>query len=256
MTSPATTPLTWNGYVQAVCNMLVVQTATNGGIVSGADPETNIWLPQAVQYAELRIQRDLDLLPARTSRTYTLSSNPFTLSSNDFVTVETILVGSGATAAPLLPVTQEYIQNVYQTATGQPTVFAMQGGDLATGGNTSTLITVGPAPDVPYPVTVTGMVRLPSLYSFASSGTTAGSSTTWISTYLPDLLIQASMVYGSQYQRNFGGTMQANDPGMVGSYESQYQTLLSGAKAENSRARFEASAWSSKSAPINSTPGR
>lgn len=254
MTSPATTPLTWNGYVQAVCNMLVVATTTSSGIVSGADPETNVWLPQAVQYAELRIQRDLDLLPARTSRTYTLSSNPFTLSSNDFVTVETIMVGSGATAAPLLPVTQEYIQNVYQTATGQPTVFAMQGGDLATGGNTSTLITVGPAPDVAYPVTVTGMVRLPSLYSFAGSGATAGSSTTWISTYLPDLLIQASMVYGAEYQRNFSAV--SNDPQMPGIYESQYQTLLAGAKAENSRARFEASAWSSKSAPINATPGR
>lgn len=257
MTTPNTTPLTWNTYFQAVANMMVVQTTTSGGVVVGVDPEVNVFMPQAVQYAELRIQRDLDLLPARTSRTYTLStgSNQLVLSSNDFVTVETILVDPGTGPVPLLPVSNAMLQNTYGSSAtnGTPAYFAMYGGDLATGGNTSSYIVLGPPPAGNYPVTITGMVRLPSLYFYANVAN-AATGTTFISTYYPDLLIQASMVYVAEYQRNFSAV--SSDPQMPGIYETQYQALMAAARAENARAKLEGSAWSAKSVPAIATPGR
>ena len=257
MTAPATVPLTWNSFFQQIATMAVVQTTTTNGVIVGVDADTNTTMPQACQYAELRIQRDLDLLPARTSRAYTLTSgsNQLTLSSNDFIAVETITVNNGANTTPLLATTLEWLQDVYgDSVPGTPAYFAMYGGDLATGGNTSSYIQFAPGAAGAYPVTLTGMVRLPSLYSFATP-TEAGLGTTWISTYLPDMLIQAAMIYISQYQRNFGPT-EGNNGDMPGSYEAQYGLLLAGAKAENARARWEASGWSSKSQPTIATPTR
>jgi hypothetical protein len=69
--------------------------------------------------------------------------------------------------------------------------------------------------------------------------------------YLPDLMIMASMIYISAYQRNFG--RMNDDPQMAQSYESQYQALKASAMVEESRKKFQAAAWSSMSpAPIAS----
>jgi hypothetical protein len=78
--------------------------------------------------------------------------------------------------------------------------------------------------------------------------------TTFISLYLPDLFIMASMIYISAYQRNFG---RANDdPQMAVTYESQYQALLKTADLEENRKKFEAAAWSSQEPSISATPTR
>ena len=243
MTAPQTNPLTYNLYVTQIANMAVVDTTTVSGVVQGVDSAFNILIPSMLNYAELRIQRDLDLLPSQTSRTYTLTtgSNQLQLDVDDFVTVQTIAVTSGGNTYPLLPSTKEFLQNVYGASgsTDMPAYFAMYGGDLSTGGNTYNNIIVGPYPDQNYPVTVTGTVRLPSLYQNATTAL-AGSATTFISTYLPDLLVQASMIYVAQYQRNFGQA--SNDPAMGPTYELQYQNLLRGAGVEEARKKFSAAA--------------
>lgn len=77
---------------------------------------------------------------------------------------------------------------------------------------------------------------------------------TFISEYLPDLLIMASMVYISAYQRNFG--RQSDDPQMAQSYENQYQLLLRSAGVEEARKKFEAGGWSSQSPSSVATPTR
>lgn len=257
MTAANTTPLTWNTYFSAVAAMMVVQTTTTAGVVVGVDADTNTVMPQACQYAELRIQRDLDLLPARTSQAYVLTAgnDQLVLSPNDFLTVETLSVDPGTGYAPLLPVSVEFIQNAYSPSatTGTPAYFAMYGGDNTTGGLTSNLILLGPPPANAYNAIVTGMQRLPSLY-FNANTASAASATTFISTYYPDLLIQASMIFVAQFQRNFSAV--SNDPQMPGIYEQQYQTLMAAARAENSRAKFESAGWSSRSAPVNASPGR
>lgn len=257
MTTPQTNPLTYNGYVTQIATMTVVDTTTSSGVVVGVDTAFNNIIPQMLNYAELRIQRDLDLLPSQTSKTYSLTvgSNQLQLDVDDFVTVQTISVINGGQTYPLLPTTKEFLQNVYGSSANPsiPTYFAMYGGDYATGGNTYNNIIVGPYPDSAYAVSVTGTVRLPSLYQSATTAL-ADTATTFISTYLPDLLVQASMIYIAQYQRNFGQA--SNDPSMGPTYELQYQNLLRGAGVEEARKKFNAAAWSSMSPAVAATPSR
>jgi len=257
MTAPQTTPLTYNGYITQVATMAVVNTTTVSGVVQGVDASFNAIVPQMLNYAELRIQRDLDLLPSQTSRTYTLvtGNNQLQLDADDFVTVQTIAITSGGITYPLLPSTKEYLQNVYgsSASTAMPTLFAMYGGDLASGGNNYNNILLGPYPDSDYSVTVTGTVRLPTLYQNATTAQ-AATGTTFISTYFPDMLVQASMIYIAQFQRNFGQA--SNDPSMGPTYELQYQNLLKGAAVEEGRKKFSAAAWSSMSPAVAATPSR
>lgn len=252
MSNPVDIPLTYNGYVTQIATMAVLNTQTVNGVVSGVDSQFNAVLPQALNYAELRIQRDLDLLPSLTTNTYSLSAgtNILQISVNDFVTIQTLSING----TPLLSVSKEYIQNVYgsNSVTSQPALFAMIGGDSASGGNVYNNIMVGPYPDQTYNISVFGTVRLPSLNNNATTAL-AGTATTFISTYYPDLLIQASMIYISQYQRNFGAS--SNDPEMPGSYEAQYQMLLKGSLNEEGRKRFAGPEWTPMSAqPAASLP--
>jgi hypothetical protein len=253
-----TTPLTYNGYINQIATMAVVNTTTTNGVVQGVDAAFNAIIPQMLNYAELRIQRDMDLLPSQTSRSYSIpaATNTLQISVDDFVTLQTIQVmplnGSPTT---VLPVSKEYLQAVFNspTTTGIPIYFAMTGGDLSTGGSTFNYIQFGPYSDQTYTATVYGTIRVPTLYNFANT-TQANTSTTFISTYLPDMLIMASMVYISAFQRNFG--RMSDDPAMAQSYEGQYQSMKNAAAIEEYRKKFQGSAWSSMSVPQGATPTR
>ena len=252
-----TTPLTYNGYVTQIATMAVVNTETVNGIVVGIDTAFNDIIPQMLNYAELRIQRDLDLLPLQTRNTYSLTvgQNLLQIPVSDFVAIQTLGVNSGTALLPLLPATKEFLQNVYgnSASIGVPAYFAMIGGDALTSGNTYNNVLVGPYPDSNYPVTVFGTNRMASLYQSATTAA-AATGTTFISTYLPDLLIMASLIYISAFQRNFG--RMSDDPAMAQSYEGQYQVLVKGAVSEEYGKKFEASAWSSSSSSPAATPTR
>jgi hypothetical protein len=233
----------YNSYVQTISTMSVFPTT---------DPNYQIILPSMISYAELRMQRDLDFLSTQISTTaYSLTANSgtFTIPQTQFVTTETmeIITGSGV-SSPLLPVTKEYIQNVYGGGSnaGLPQFYAEYGGDAATTGFTSQIITIGPIPDLAYQVRLTGTVR--------SAPLSATNTQTYISTNLPDMMIMASMIYISAYQRNFG--RQSDDPQMAQSYENQYQVLLRSALSEENRKKYEAAAWSSYSTAPAATPSR
>jgi len=233
----------YNTYVQQIATMAVVPTT---------DPNYQIILPQMISYAELRMQRDLDFLSTQISTTaYSLTANSgtFTIPQTQFVTTETmeVITGSGV-SSPLLPVTKEYIQNVYSSgsATGLPAYYAEYGGDAATTGYTSQIMVVGPIPDSSYQVRLTGTVR--------SAPLSATNTQTYISTNLPDMMIMASMIYISAYQRNFG--RMSDDPQMAQSYESQYQVLLRSALSEENRKKYQDAAWTSYSQSPVATPSR
>ena len=251
MSGPATNPLTYNGYVAAVGTMAVIASPAT-------DPNLTALMPQMLNYAELRIQRDLDLLPLQTDNaTYSLTAgnNILPLSVNDFVTVQNIAVLSGTSRTTLTPVTKEYIQAVYNDTsfTAPPQYFAPYGGDAATGGDTSLNFLIGPAPDQSYQLLITGTTRAPSLFKYANT-VLASTATTFISAFLPDLLLMASMVFISAYQRNFSAS--GDDPSMAINYEKTYQTLLKGAMGEELRKRFRASAWSSEAPSPAATTAR
>ena len=141
---------------------------------------------------------------------------------------------------PLTFVTKEYLDIVYgsPSSTDLPTYAAML--------NQNTIL-VGPWPDAAYTAEIVGTYRPASL--------SASNLTTFISLCLPDLMIMASMVYMSAYQRNFSGAS-ANDPAMPGTYEAQYQTLLKGAAVEEARKKMQGPAWSSMSPAVAATPSR
>lgn len=251
-----TNPLTYNSYIAQVAQMAVVDVSVVNGVAVG-DASWETLVPSMLNYAELRIQRDLDLLPLWVSSTYmtSIGNNVLTLPSNDFVTVQTIGVVVNAALTPLLPATKEFLQNVYgdSSATGTPQYFAMFGGDAASGGNTFSYVLLGPYPDAAYSVQVTGTIRAPSLYKNATPSL-ASTATTFISTYYPDMLVQASLIYIAQFQRNF--LLTSNDPQMPGSYEYQYQALLRSALAEEDRKKFWSAAWSSDSVSPTASPTR
>jgi len=233
----------YNTYVQQIATMAVVPTT---------DTNYQIILPQMINYAELRMQRDLDFLSTQISNSsysFTQGNGTLTIPTAQFVVMQTfeVIDGSG-NSAPLLPVGKEFIQNVYGAGStqGLPQYFAVYGGDSATTGLTSQNMIVGPIPDSTYSVRLTGTVR--------SAPLSATNTQTYISVYLPDMFIMASMIYISAYQRNFGRLN--DDPAMAQTYESQYQGLLKSAMVEENRKKFESAAWTPYSPAPFASPTR
>jgi hypothetical protein len=255
-----TTGLTYSEYVTQIATMAVVA-ETDAAFVT--------ILPSMISYAENRMYRDIDFMFTSTSlhgTTFVLAAGNRNLSFNidlasnsdaqagTFVVSEQInlLTDAEGNAAdttnpdacvrvPLLPTTKEFLDAVYGSSLtanrGQPQYFVPFN---------ETLFFVGPVPDQAYPVEVVGTYRPNSL--------SASNTTTFISLYLPDVFIMASMIYISAYQRNFGRLN--DDPQMAITYESQYQALLKSAIVEEARKKFDAAGWSSQSPATVATPTR
>lgn len=239
-----TTGLTYSQYKTQIATMAVVASET--------DPNFVTILPQMITYAENRIYRDLDFLftsASITGNSLTIGNRSLTIpyqlqdgSGNIVVTEQiNILTDSGATRNPCLPVTKEFLDATYGSSApanrGRPKFYAPFNDNL---------FLFGPVPDAAYPVEIVATYRPNSLSETNTS--------TFISTYLPDLLIMASMIYISAYQRNFG---RANDdPQMAVSYESQYQALLKGAAVEEARKKQESSGWSAQAPSPVASPSR
>lgn len=262
MSTPNTNELTYNSYIQQVCTLAVYEWTVINNVVTPVDTAVQFLIPSMLNYAEIRIQRDLDVLPSQTSNTSystTAGTNTVSLSVNDFQTIQTVACTVGTARVPLLPVSKEYIQAVYNdsaaTYQGPPSLFAVYGGDAATGGNTSNILLFGPYPDQVYPLTITGTQWLPSLFIASTQGF-ANTQATYISSNYPDLLIQASLIYLALFQRNFSAMSSANDPMMAGSYEYQYGVLLKSAIESENRKKFRDAAWSSQSQSPVATPTR
>lgn len=250
--------LSYNQFVISLAALAVVEVTTTAGIVVGVDDWFNTLIPLSISYAEQRIVRDLDMNATLNSENYTLLSgtNKLTVPLTDFFTVESIQATVGGVPMPVNIASKEYIQTLWgdPTATAAPIDFAIYGGDAATQGETDMLFLFGPYADQDYPLLVTGRQRAASLYANATDPTKAATVMTFISQWLPDLMLQASMIIVAQFQRNFGQA--SNDPQMGPSYEAQYEMLLKGALTEEARKKWQASAWSSSSSPLLATPSR
>jgi hypothetical protein len=260
--TPATNPLSYNAYVQNLGVMAVSTTVETAGVYGFVDPFLQTILNQCLNYAELRIARDIDFLQAKGSNTYTLTAgtNILSIPINDFFMLETLEVTQNngsqvVNSTPLIPVSKEFIQNCYAGAASAntPKYFAMVGDNYGDGANSFLNVLLGPVPNYAYPIRAYGVIRLPSLAKFAVTGT-ADTSYTFISQFLPDMLMMASMIYISAFQRQFSST--SDDPNMGQSYEKQYQALRLGAISEENRRKFNESAWSSMSTPVSATPTR
>jgi len=245
-----TTGLSYDGTVSGTTSY--VQQIATLAVVESTDPAFQIILPQMITYAENRMYRDLDFLftsIATTAYSTTAGSRQISVPTGTFVVPEQINIITPAgttnpdlgTRVPLLPTTKEFLDACYGSGTsanrGLP-IYWVPFDDYT--------FLIGPYPDAAYTCEIVGTYRPASL--------SATNTTTFISLYLPDLFIMASMIYISAYQRNFG---RANDePQMAVTYESQYQALLKVADLEENRKKFEAAAWSSQEPSISATPTR
>jgi hypothetical protein len=260
VTSP--NPLSFNAWVQTIASMAVVTAVETSGVYGFVDPPLQAVLPQILAYAEGRIQRDINALNSMTSNTYTLTAGQpvFPLPIGDFFTLQTLEIcttsgGSVVNAMPLLQTSKEMIQNCYSglASANTPQYYAFYGDNFGSEQDSVMNILLGPPPNYAYTLRVTGTAKQPSLYANASAGI-ADTEYTYISQYLPDLLVMASMVFISAYQRNFSATSAETDMSM--SYEKQYQILRVGAITDEDKRRGQASAWTSYATPTSATPTR
>ena len=134
-----------------------------------------------------------------------------------------IIDGSG-TRHPLTKATRDGINFLYPTDTAlfspsYPKDFARID-DLN--------LLVGPAADQAYTAEIAATIR-PAPIS-------ATNPTTFLSSYLSDLLFAAVMISAAGYMREFGS--QADDPKMAVSWESQFQEKLASAKKEELRKSY------------------
>jgi hypothetical protein len=252
------TALTYNSLVTQVCLLAPYQYSTVSGVVTPLNqPEFTALIPMMLNYAEQRIQRDMELLNTQVIRGYSLIAGyPFlSVPPSDLLVVQDVLVSIGGVPTPMLPVSKSYLLTVWPStsAPGPPRVMALQGAGSGDPSLTATVILLGPPPDLPYGVACYGESRAPSLAGFANTAQ-AGTSSTWIGTWLPDLLVMACMIYVSGYQRDFG--RQSDDPQMAQSYEAQYQLLLGSANKQEFQRRWEADAWSAAAKSPVATPVR
>jgi hypothetical protein len=205
-----------------------------------ADTNFQIILPDAIDYAELSIYRDLDFLALHgllPLGNMTIGAPTLAVPSS-VVVLESLFYG--ASQIPVVPASLEYIQAVYAGAANGPPVNFMTIG-AASGGNwtPATQIIVGPAPDQAYPMTGYVTERQAPL--------SETNPTTFISLNLPDVFWAASMIFLAGYNRNFGA--QSDDPRQAVSWSAEYQRLLHGADREELRKKFLAENGGSRVTP-------
>jgi hypothetical protein len=192
-----------------------------------------------LDYAQNRINRELNLLntvsvnnsvaTAIGIRSVSLAAiNANVLQNINIITPAGTTNPELGTRVPLVIQEKSFLDWNYGSVgnNSQPKYFAMLDNQT---------ILLGPWPDQIYTLNIYG--------TYWPVGLSAGNPTTFISTYLPDLLLAASMVQLSGYMRNFGS--QADDPRMSQSWETQYVTLRDSAAVEDARRKFASTGWTS-----------
>jgi hypothetical protein len=237
---------TYPEYIQAISAALESPITDPTSATPFVDPSYNNWLPRAIEAAEQRIYRELDLLGTRlldNTGMLTPNNRRFTLPTDNgtFIVLEQVLVfTAGGVRNQLLPVSLEYLNAAWPTdvtplSPSVPQVWAPF--DQAS-------IFVGPSGDTNYNVECIGTIRPNTLSSTNTS--------TIITQYLPDIFLYASLVNFAGYQRDYG--QGADDPKLAQSWENQYQTGKQSAEVEQFRIRFQTQGWSSRIPSPVATP--
>jgi len=226
-------------YVSQLANMIAID-ATDANF-------QNI-LPAIINYAEMRIYRELDLISTvfRNTSVTLVPQSPTATLPNTFVTVQGINIltpaGAGASSGVRNPVTPASKEVVYAlwgdpSSTGLPSLYAMI--------DQWTLL-FGPSPDAAYVIEAYGTMRPNPL--------SASNTTTFLTTYLYDLFMAASMIYVSGYMRNFSSS--GSDPQMPINWEQQYEKLFASANVEELRKKSWSDSWTAFSPTPLAQPPR
>lgn len=205
-------------------------------------------IPAIINYAEMRIYRELDLISTivRDTSVLCVQANPNVNLPDTFVVVQGVNVltpagtpAASATRVPLTPVSKEVLYALWGNPayTDTPQVYAMVDQWTAM---------LGPSPDANYALESYGTIRPAPL--------SASNTTTFLTTYLYDLFMAASMIFVSGYMRNFSSS--GSDPQMPVNWEQQYNTLKGSANIEELRKKSWSDAWTSMSPTPLAQPPR
>lgn len=193
-------------------------------------PAFNQIIPRAIEYTELRMQRDLDFIATTATANGTMTANSRTItlpipSQGPFVVVSEIIpIVAGDKQQPLEPISRAMLDYFWPSETSPgANIVPVQWTP-----NDQLTAIVGPAPDQNYGFQVVGTIRFAPLSSTNPNN--------FLTQYLPDLYLAASLVFLSGYQRDFGSM--SDDPAKAQSWESQYQLLLGSAVVEEARKRY------------------
>jgi len=212
------------------------------------DGKYNDWLPRAIEAGEQRIYRELDLLLGcyfvDPTGVLTPNERQFTLptSIGNFIVVTQVAVMSPTgTRKQLNPVSKELLDASWPT---DVPAFTPSVPDVWCPFDQASIF-VGPSPDIPYSMEVTGTVRPTPLSSTNIS--------TPLTVYLPDLFLAAALVSFIGFQRDYGQA--ADDPKLALSWENAYQTAMQSAQVEQFRIRFQSQGWGARApSPLASPP--
>jgi hypothetical protein len=207
-------------------------------------------MPNIIDYAEQRIYRELDLLTTFTTLTATCTPYlRFVQAPPTAIVIESENIITPANTAPdngtrnqLRHATKEFIDSVWPTTTTlgiSPSIpkysCLMNNNSFSSTGSQYTLKMV-PPPDAAYVVEFNATIRPLPLSS--------NNSTTFLTTFLPDLFLAASMIFSAGYQRDFGAAGQVDDENLGVTWEKQYQSLKSTANVEELRKKWQSTDWS------------
>lgn len=220
----------YSTYVATMRNLLVISEAGSGNAAF-----LQI-LPSMIDYAEKRIQSDLDLLAYYTSVTSTTTAGNRNITiptQMDIIDSVYVVVPAGetpdaGTRQPLQRMAVDMLNYVWPQASedGVPQWIALL--------NTESAF-LAPTPDDAYAVEWVGLA-LPGALSETNTET-------YISTSLSELFIAASMVFGTGWQRDFGA--QSDNPQAGVSWEAQYQALLQSEMVQEQRRKAQSVSWTS-----------
>lgn len=189
-----------------------------------------------IDYAELRIYRELDFLKTQKeadtgnmtpgNREIAIPGSILIVNSLYCITPANTAAAAGA-RNPMQRTSMEFLNFFWPTTAtqGQPSMWALKDDQT---------IVVAPTPDAAYRLNGVGVFRPNPLYTDVGG--------TFLTTYVPDLFIAASMIFGmGGINANYGA--QADDPQSAQSWENQYQLLKSGVSLETLRQKAWGASW-------------
>jgi hypothetical protein len=244
-------PVGYSDVTTAIGALFEIPITTPGSATPSSDANFNNILPRAIEQAEQRIYRELDLITATTSQVATLSSGVRNVAiPGGIIILDDLNVITPAGTAPdagtrnpVQRVSLSFLNAVAPTAAAAlgtpslPRYYALLD---------DVNVRLGPAPDAAYQAEFIGPIR-PAPMS-------ASNPTTWLGTNIPDLFLAALNVFMAGYQRDFGA--QSDNPQLALSWEATYQELKKSAAVEEARRKAQSVAWQPYSPAPLATPPR
>lgn len=217
--------------------------------------------PRIIERAELMIYRDpdLDLIALRTVDDTQLTNTGLRVvpQSQQLVIIETVSLIIPANARPAqgtrIPMVRTDIafidmvwpQETLTKAPNQldtwywalPNMFEAAGSGAESDEDVAvpSSIVIAPTPDNQYVCEQRGVFRPAPL--------SATNTTTFLTTYLPDLFLAASVVSGALLERDMGATGAQQDPSLAAHWSAEYERLKGGAMVESARQKARSVDW-------------